>query len=790
VPLDTAVPAAAHRYVGQSIKRVEDPRLLAGKARFVDDLSFPGMVHASFVRSPHAHARIVSIDTSAAKGLDGVVAVFTGEDLCDLNPFIPNVLQREELLHPARHPLPRDKARFVGEAVAVVVATTPYIAEDGRDLVDINWEPLPVVVDPEKALEADAPLIDESLGTNNVAHIENAAGDVERAFSEADHVFTKRFVVGRSTGAPVGMRGVIAEYDERGGGHLTIYPASQFPHLLRLFLAPVLGIPEGRITIKVPDVGGAFGLTCSVFPEDAVVPALAMRLGRPVKWIEDRYENLASSAHSKGMVCTVEIAVDKDGTFRGFRGHFICDAGAYAAMPFTPLSDSLTAAEMLPSVYTVNDVAYKADNPLTNKCQNGPIRGVGWVPGQLVRETAIDDVARALGADPVELRLKNMIGPEPRRNAFGASYDGGSYTESVKRARDAIGYEAFRKRQVKLRQEGRYVGVGFSPFVEPTGWATRSSRAGGMPGGFFDCASVTMEPDGSVNVTTGFHSHGQGHETTFAQVAADELGVPIEMVRVRYGDTDAAAWGMGTYASRSAVIGTGAIVEAAGEVRQRLLEMAGALLEASPEDIELRDSSARVKGAPSRSVPIGDVAGFGYFGADARPEAVQRSGLTATSGYDPGETYANGCAAAVVEVDPDTGAVKVEQLVAVEDCGVVLNPMIVKGQVAGALAMGLGIALLEDLAYDDQGEFVSGTLMHYLYPTTGEVPMVDYHRLETPSPASVQGVKGVGEAGTIATPPAIINAIADALSPFGISVGRAPVTPTYIRELLREATGN
>ncbi len=542
------------------------------------------------------------------------------------------------------------------------------------------------------------------------------------------------------------------------------------------------------MTIKVPDVGGAFGLTCSIFPEDAVIPEVARRLERPVKWIEDRWENLAAGAHSKAMVCTFEIAADNDGTFKAFRAHFICDAGAYSAMPFTPLSDSLTAAGMLPAVYKIDDAGYVIDNPLTNKCPNGPIRGVGWVPGQLARETAIDDVARALDIDPVQLRLRNIIGPEPRHNAFGAFYDGGSYAESVETARDAIGYDAFRERQRQLRDEGRYVGVGFSPFVEPTGWATKSARAGGTPGGFFDCASVSMEPDGSVNVTTGFHSHGQGHETTFAQVAADELGVPMTSVRVTYGDTDSSAWGMGTWASRSAVIGTGAIVGAAGEIRERLRELAGALLEASPDDIELRDGAAAIKGAPSRSIPIGQVAGFGYFGADARPESVQQSGLTATSGYDPGETYANGCAAAVVEVDVETGAVTIEQLVAVEDCGVLLNPMIVKGQVAGAVAMGVGIALLEDLVYDDSGEFVSGSLLHYLYPTTGEIPMMDLRSLETPSPASVHGVKGAGEAGTISTPAAVVNAIADAIAPFGVSIDRVPVTPMYLREKLRAAT--
>ncbi|MGW2651072.1 xanthine dehydrogenase family protein molybdopterin-binding subunit [Streptomyces sp. NPDC001393] len=774
-----------HRYVGQAIKRVEDPRLLRGQAEFIDDLELPGMVHAAFVRSPHPHARIVSIDTSAARALDGVVAVFTGQDFIDLKPLVADGLAIEELLAPPRHPLPTDKVRFVGEAVAVVVAVSPYVAEDGRDLVEVTWEPLPAVLDPHQSLTPDAPLLHEELGTNNCAHIEGSAGDPDRAFAEADHVFTKRLRHGRSTGAPIGLRGVVARYNEQGGGRFTVYSSSQMPHVLRNVVADSLGVSEGRVTIRTPDVGGAFGLTCTVFPEDIVIPALARQLGQPVKWVEDRWENLATSVHSKGMDCTIEIAVDSDGTFKGFRGHFITDTGAYSSLPPTPLTDSMTAATMLPSVYTVEDVAYKVDNPFTNKCQIGSIRGVGWEPGQLLRETAIDEVAHGLGLDPVELRLKNMIGPEPRRAAFGQTYDGGSYKESLELARDEIGYKAFRERQAALRAEGRYVGIGFSPFIEPTGWGTRTGHSNRRPENSFDSATVTMEPDGSVTVSTGLHSHGQGHETTFAQVAADELGVPLEMVRVHYGDTDSAPFGMGTFASRSAVIGTGSITRAAGVVRERLLGLAGEMMEASPEDIELRDGKAMVKGAPGQAVGIDDVARFGYFGGFSRTEEVQQSGLTATAGYDPGETYANGCAAAIVEVDVATGEITLERIVAVEDCGVVLNPLIVKGQVAGAVAMGIGIALLEDLVYEDDGEFVSGSLLHYLYPTTGEVPALTLHNIQTPSAASVNGVKGVGEAGTISTPAAIVNAITDALSPFRVSIERVPVTPMYLLDLLR-----
>jgi carbon-monoxide dehydrogenase large subunit len=569
------------------------------------------------------------------------------------------------------------------------------------------------------------------------------------------------------------------------GGRYAIYSSTQMPHLLRMFVAPILGIPEGRVTIKAPDVGGAFGLKCTVFPEDVVIPAAARQSGHPVKWIEDRWENLAAGVHSKDMVCMMEIAAKSDGTMTAFRGHFVTDSGAYSSVPFTPLVDSQCAGVYLSSCYDVRNLAYVIDNPLTNKCPIGAVRGVGWVPGQLAREVAVDQLARQLGKDPVELRLQNMIGPDVYTTAFGQTYDGGSYAASLEKARDAVDYEQFRKRQAEARAAGRYIGVGFSPFIEPTGWATASAAAGGLPNGYYDTASVTMEPDGSVTVTTGLHSHGQGHETTLAQITADELGVQIENVRVVFGDTDSSVFGMGTYASRSAVIGFGAIRGSAGQVRDRLTRLAAQLLEAAAGDIELAGGSAAVRGDPETAIPIQQLALFGYFGGTARPEDVQRDGLTATSGYSPGETYANGCAAAVVEVDAETGLVTIERLIAVEDCGVVLNPIIVKGQVAGAVANGIGVALLEDLVYEDNGEFVSGSLLNYLYPSTTEVPNLELHSIETASPVSVGGVKGVGEAGTISVPAAIVNAIADAVAPFGVAIEQTPVTPQYLRDLLR-----
>jgi carbon-monoxide dehydrogenase large subunit len=567
---------------------------------------------------------------------------------------------------------------------------------------------------------------------------------------------------------------------------MTMWCSTQVPHLLRTFLAPVLGIPEGKLTIIAPDLGGGFGTKCQMlFPDEVVIPEVSRLLRRPVKWIEDRYESLAAAVHSKALIADVDMALDADGRFLAFRGHFIGDGGGYAVMPWTPMVDPTCAATMLPSFYDVRNVAWTIDAPLTNKCPIGAVRGVGWMPGQLARETMIDDIARALQVDPIELRVKNAIGPEPYTTALGAHYDGGSYVESMRLAQKAVDYEALRQRQQELRAQGRYLGVGFSPFIEPTGIASKGALQVGYPMNFHDRASVTVEPDGSVTVTTGLHSHGQGHETVFAQVAADRLGVRVEDVRVVMGDTDRDVYGMGTYASRSAVVGTGAITNAAAEVKAKLVRLAGMLLEASPNDIELRDGVASVKGAPGKSVPMAQIAGFGYFGPGEVVGAHGEPALTSTRSYDPPENFANGTCVAVVEVDIELGTVKVERIVAVEDCGVMLNPMIVEGQVAGAVAQGLGAALLENMVYDDDGQFLSGSLMDYLYPTTTEVPTIHMEHIETPSSVTESGVKGVGEAGVISTPTAIVNAIADALSPFGVTIDRTPVTPSYIRDLVR-----
>ncbi len=774
-----------NEYIGARVQRVEDPKYLRGDGQYVDDVEIPGMLHAAFVRSPFPHARIKNIETSGALNIPGVLAVFTGKDLEEDTGEITTAVNRPEVRTASRRALPLDKARHVGDPVAVVVAKTRYSAEDGVDAIEVDWEPLPAISDPEESLLTSAVRVDEALEDNNIAHIEGGAGDVDLAFSEAKHIFKKRFVAGRTAGAPLEPRGVVAKY-ESSSNRLTVWCSSQCPHLLRTFLAPILKINEGMISVVAPDVGGGFGQKSHLFPEDVVIPAISMKLGKPVKWISDRYEDLSASIHSKGMVCEIEISLDEEHNFTGIRGHFISDSGAYSSMPFSPLVDALLAGTQLPSMYKVENVKYIVDTPLTNKCHIGAIRGVGWVPGQMARESLIDDIARELKVDPIELRLKNVLESVQQVTVLGCKIDSGSYSESIQSAARQLDYDQFRTEQKEQRQSGRYLGIGFSPFIEPCGLGTDMCHQNGMPASFHDRASVTMEPDGSVTVTTGLHSHGQGHQTTLAQVAADKLGVRLENVRVVYGTTEGSVYGMGTYASRSAVIGTGAIRLAAEDIKEKLLAMAGQLLEASPDDIELYDGEARLKGAPVKSMPISELAGFSYFGGRARPESIEEYSLASTRSYDPPETYSNGCCGVIVEVDTATGNIKLLRVAAVEDCGLMLNPTIVEGQISGAIVQGIGAALLEDAAYDEDGQFQAGSLMDYLYPTATEIPDLEIVHIETPSPVTAEGVKGMGEAGTIASPAAVINAVADALEPFGVQIGKSPLTPSYILELLRE----
>jgi carbon-monoxide dehydrogenase large subunit len=781
------IQARPAQYVGAKVARVEDPRFLRGDAQYVDDITLPGMLHAAFLRSTVAHARIVSIDTAAARELPGVHGVFTGRDLADagIKPIVSLAFLPDMGDNP-REALPTEKVRYVGEAVAVVVARSRAVAEDACELIEVEYDRLPAVVDPEKAVEPGAPLLHDDLPSNLLAVKRDSHGDPDRAFAEADHVFKKRFVHGRVAGTPIECRGVIAQYD-RGRDEFTIYSSSQIPHLTRSVAADCFGMAESDLRVVAPDVGGGFGIKAHPYVEELVIPFVARALGRPVKWIEDRYEHLASAVHAKELVMDLELAVAADGTFLGVRGRYHANAGAYGCFPQTGMVDAMCAATLVPSLYTIDHVAYELSSAYTNKCMTGTYRGVGWASGHTAREVMIDEVARALGRDPLELRLQNCVPSGPYRSATGMNYDGGSYRESMEQAREAVGYGALRERQAQLRKANRYIGVGFSPFVEPSGLGTRMAAAIGQKHQVtYDWGSLSVESDGTVTVRTGFHSHGQGHETTFAQLAADTVGAAIEDVRIKYGDTEAVPYSTGTFASRSAVVAGGLIIRAGADVREKLLRLAAHMMEVSEDDIELVHGRAQVRGAPSVSRTLREIAQYAYFGAGSRQIEGDLE-LHSTRSYDPPECYSNGTVAVVVEVDPETGEVTIERTVAVEDCGVMLNPTIVAGQVAGAIAQGIGGALYEEFVYDEDGNFQSGTLLDYLMPSTMEIGPIEVHHIETPSPVTDGGIKGMGEAGTIAAPAAVLNAIADALAPFNVTFSKTPLTPSVIREAVAQS---
>ena len=773
-------PVTNRRYVGSRLPRLADAKFLTGRAQYVDDVELPNMLHAAFVRSPHAHAKIVSIDLERARAHPGVALVVCGEDLRGSAPILVSKMDRPESRPVERRILPIEKVRYVGEAVVAVVAESRAVAEDACELVEVEWEPLPAVIDAEAALEAGAPILHDDLGDNNSAHAEDEGGDVARALAASTHVFSKRFYAGRHHAAPLEGRAAIVDWNVHAN-EVTMWSSSQMPHLARMFIAPLIGIPERNLRVIAPAVGGGFGSKSNIAIEEFVLFHLARRVGHPVKWIADRYEELASATHAKEMWIFLEIGVDDDGRFTAFRGRYVGNIGAYSLFPWTGFIDPLHAATLLPSLYDVRNVRWEVDTALTNKCWSAPYRGVGMTSGHTARELLIDEAARALEIDPLEFRIRNCIPSEPYRSALGMSYDGGSYVESMERAQELARYGEFRDEQRRLREKGRYLGIGFSPYVEPTGFGSDIAKACGLPAEFFDAATVSISPDGSVNVSTGLHSHGQGHETTFAQVAADTLGVRIDDVKVSFGDTASDPFGSGTYASRSAVVGGGAIIRAAKDVREKLLSLAAHAMEANPDDMELNDGRAFVRGAPQRAMTVAEIAGFAHFGGHRRPEGIEPA-LTATRSYDPPETYSNGTIVAVVEVDVETGIVHLLRLISVEDCGTMLNPLVVDGQVAGAIAQGVGAALYEECIYDDTGQLLTGTLMDYLYPTTMQVPDIEIEHIQTPSPRTEGGIKGLGEGGTIAAPAAVVNAIADALVPFGVAIDRTPVTPSYLLE--------
>jgi carbon-monoxide dehydrogenase large subunit len=754
------------------VKRVEDPRLLRGRGRYVDDVVLPRMVHAAFVRSPHAHARVRAIDTAAARGVAGVVAVVSAADI-GAAPLAPRMVG--DGFTPTAWPALAAEPRFCGEAVAVVVATTAYAAADGAARVTVDYDVRPA------RLGIDAALADGAVLFRR-AHRQ---GDVATAFAGAAIVVGETFTHGRVAASPLEPRGLVADWD---GEALVVWASSQTPRIMRAALAAALDLPETRIRVIAPDVGGGFGLKMHVFPEDVAIAALARRLQRPVKWIESRRENLASATHAREQRVHVEAAADAGGRLLALRARLLSDAGAYHVYPLTGALEPLGSAAILPGPYLTPAYEYEAVALATNKPPLGAYRGVGMTMGAFAMERLLDGVAARASIDPAEVRRRNLIPREayPFTSASGLRYDSGDYLKALEQALAVADYDGLRRAQAEARARGRCVGIGLACYTEYTGMGSEVFRRRGLqdvPG--IEAATVRVDPDGSVRCATSFPSQGQGHATTIAQVVADRLGVALEQVRVEPTDT-AGPLGSGTFGSRGAVSIGGTVVVATDRLRPKIQALAAHLLEAAVVDVVLDGGRAHVRGFPQRAVSLAEVARAAYAPVHGGlPDGVE-PGLEATVYFDPpGQTFSGAVHIAVVEIDPDTGRVRIPRYVLVEDCGPVVNPTIVEGQIHGAVAQGVGEALLEHLVYDETGQLLTGTLMDYALPKAGDVPSFDVAHMETPSPLMPGGVKGMGEGGTIGAPAAIANAVADALAPHGGAITELPIAAERLARALR-----
>jgi carbon-monoxide dehydrogenase large subunit len=776
--VSVTVPTA--KFFGARVRRLEDPRFLTGRGRYLDDIVLPGMLHAAFVRSPHARARIEAVDVSRALEMPGVVDVLTGAELAAAGLFLQG-----PSMYGFRMPiLAHDEVRYVGEPVALVVARSRYEAEDAAEAVRVAYRPLPPVVDMEAARRDEERV---HAGRSNVFFRKTyATPDIDRVFAEAPVTLTARFRSQRHTAVTLEPRGCIADFDP-GTKSSTFYVSTQSPHNVRTTLAELFGWPEHTLRVVAPDVGGGFGMKAAIYPDEVAVLLMSRRLGRPVKWVSDRRESLLADVHARDDLARVEVAADREGHILAVRVHIMADAGAYPAFPYTAAtSETAFAAQMMPGPYRIRHFAFTAEAILTNKAPFGAYRGV-WGPiASFVQEGIVDRVARALGLDPVEVRRRNMIRRDefPWRSATGMEYDPGSYLESMEKALAMAGYEAFRERQARLRAEGRLVGIGVSVFVEPTAFA--GSEAGDIP---YESCLLRVEPSGQVIAFTGLGPSGQGHETTLAQIIADELGIRPEDVIVHHGDTSTAPYGGGTGGSRSGLTGGGAAKAAAVQVKDKIRRIAAHLLEASPDDIVLEDGMVFVAGVKERGLPLREVANAAYMQVGNLPEGVE-PGLEALGRYRPAReiTFSNGCHVATVEVDPKTGRVTVTGYWVANDCGRVINPTIVEGQIHGGVAQGIGSTFLEHLVYDESGQLLTTTLMDYLLPTATEVPTIEVAHIETPS-ESFGGVKGMGEGSLIAAPAALAGAVSDALAPYGAFVSELPLTPDRVLGLIEGGQG-
>ena len=776
-------------FIGRSIPRREDWRLLTGRGQFIAGLELPRMLHVAFVRSPLAHARIRAVDLTRAAALPGVVYVLSGAELVQLLPPVPDTqlplprkwssFVQHKFINPQQPLLAYDKVRHVGEAVAVVVAESRYIAEDAAQLVDLDLEPLPPVLDPHAALRPDAPIVHERFGTNLIGAFTIGKGDVDGALAHATHRLARRFHHHRYAAMPMECRGVVGLYDARTDA-VTIWSATQVVHWVRREAALVLKLPEARVRCLALDVGGGFGVKGHVYPEDLLIPFLARKLNRAVQWIEDRREHLTCSCHSRDQIHELEVGFDADGRILALRDRFVVDCGAW-----NPIGAGVVynTAVHLPGPYKIDALAIEASIAATNKAPNAPYRGAGRPEAAFAMERVIDLVAGELKLEPAEVRLRNMVRAEempyrpgiPYRDGEPIVYDGGDYPAALEKALAAVGgVAAFRERQRAARDTGRYLGLGVGCYVEGTGV------------GPFESATVRVDPSGKIYVSSGACPQGQGMETIFAQVVADAWRVKLDDVVLSLADTAGIAIGFGTIASRTTVTLSAAIHGASERLRTKVFAIAANVLECAAVDLELRDGGVGIVGVPGAELSLAKVAQAARPGWDhGRPAGVD-AGLEETYYFEPPTvTWSYAVHAAVIDVDIELGSVRIEHYAVVHDCGVVVNPMLVEGQIVGGTVQGIGGALFEEMTYDGEGQPLTSTFVDYLLPTACEAPSMQLIHQHSPSPLNPLGVKGVGEGGPIAPPAVIANAVCDALRAFDVSFDRTPVKPQHIVAAIR-----
>lgn len=777
--------------MGQALKRHEDIRLIRGRGQYTDDMKLPGMVYAKMVRSPYAHAKIAAVHVAQAINLPGVLAVFTGNDLKDELGLIPTAwIPPNSDLKMTPHPaLAYDTVRYVGDAVAVVIAENPYIAQDAADLVQVDYEPLRAVTNPRDAVGPGMPLVHQEIDRNIAFHW-SVGPNLDDVFNQADVVVKQEFRQQRLIPNAMEPRAAVAQYNQ-ATDELTLWVTTQNPHIHRLLMSGILGIPEHKLRVVAIDVGGGFGSKIACYPDEVVVSWAARRLRRPVKWTETRQENFMVTSHGRDHVQEVELAGTKDGHIQAVRVKAFSNLGAYlsTAGPGVP---TILFGLIVNGAYHIPQASADVYGVVTHTTPVDAYRGAGRPEATYLIERMVDRFAATIGMDPVALRELNLIEAKafPYTNPFGLQYDSGNYQETLKIALDMVDYANLRQEQVQLRKDGKYIGIGFSTYVEMCGLGpSEVAGAVGFQGGLWESATVRVHPTGKVTVFTGASPHGQGEETTFAQIVAEELGMPVDDIEIVHGDTARISMGWGTYGSRTTAVGGGAIHLATQKIIQKAKKIAAHKLEVSESDVVFHDGVFEVQGLPElRQLTFQAVALDAYL-AWSLPEGIEPA-LEGTAFYDPKNfTYPFGAHVAVVSVDTATGDVRLMRYIAVDDIGNIINPMIVEGQIHGGLVQGIGQALYEGAEFDDQGQLLTGSLLDYAVPKARFFPRFETAHTVTPSPHNPLGVKGVGETGAIASTPAIVNAVMDALSPFGIEDLPMPLTPEKVWQAVQQAKG-